>query len=160
MSLEYDADILRDFMIDTDETAESLLLLIGMGTWRCAEIASDLGDTKVEERSLYIGAKVSEFMRAFYGKKVQILEKINLEIALAQRGIHTTKDFSDAVGISRQTLAPIRAGVKQATQEVAEQIAKSLNFTDEEFYDVFPTQYTIRLVRDGSYISGRPNSAL
>ena len=77
------------------------------------------------------------------------MDKVNLEIALAQRGIHTTKAFSDAVGISRQTLAPIRAGVKPATQEVAEQIAKSLNFTDEEFYNVFPTQYVIRAVKNG-----------
>ena len=77
------------------------------------------------------------------------MEKINLEIALAQRGIHTTKAFSDAVGISRQTLAPIRAGVKEATQETAEQIAKALAFTDNEFYDVFPTQYVIRAVKNG-----------
>lgn len=77
------------------------------------------------------------------------MEKVNLEIALARRGIHTTKAFSDAVGISRQTLAPIRAGVNEATQETAEQIAKALKFTDDEFSNVFPTQWIIHCAKEG-----------
>ena len=77
------------------------------------------------------------------------MEKVNLEIALAVRGIHTTKAFSDAVGISRQTLGPIRAGIKPASQEVAEQIASALLFTDDEFYDVFPVQWIVYKARNG-----------
>ena len=80
------------------------------------------------------------------------MNKIAFEIALANRGIHTTTALSNAVGISRQTLAPIRAGHKEATVETAEQIAKALLFTDDEFYSIFPTQWIIHCVREGRII--------
>ena len=76
------------------------------------------------------------------------MEKINLEIALAVRGIHTTKAFSDAVGISRQTLAPIRAGRKEATVETAEQIRNALGLANEEYSQIFPWQSEITAVKE------------
>lgn len=76
------------------------------------------------------------------------MEKVNLEIALAVRGIHTTKAFSDTVGISRQTLAPIRAGHKEATVETAEQIRKALGLTNEEYSQIFPWQSEITAVKE------------
>ena len=76
------------------------------------------------------------------------MEKVNLEIALAVRGIHTTKAFSDAVGISRQTLGPIRGGLMEATQEVAEQIRNTLHLTDEEYRQIFPWQSEITAVKE------------
>lgn len=76
------------------------------------------------------------------------MEKINLEIALAVRGIHTTKAFSDAVGISRQTLGPIRGGLKEATVETAEQIRKALRLTNEEYTQIFPWQSEITAVKE------------
>ena len=76
------------------------------------------------------------------------MEKVNLEIALAVRGIHTTQDFSDAVGISRQTLGPIRGGLKEATQEVAEQIRNGLHLTEEEYKQIFPWQAEITAVKE------------
>ena len=80
------------------------------------------------------------------------MNKVAFEIALANRGIHTTTALSNAVGISRQTLTPIRNGKAEATQEVAEQIAKALLFTADEFYDIFPMQWIIHCVREGRNI--------
>ena len=77
------------------------------------------------------------------------MNKVAFEIALANRGIHTTTALSNAVGISRQTLTPIRAGVKEPTQETAQHIAKALKFTDKEFYDIFPAQWLIYRIKDG-----------
>ena len=76
------------------------------------------------------------------------MEKVNLEIALATRGIHTTKAFSDAVGISRQTLTPIRNGHKEATVETAEQIRNALGLTNEEYAQIFPWQSEITAVKE------------
>lgn len=76
------------------------------------------------------------------------MEKVNLEIALATRGIHTTKAFSDTVGISRQTLAPIRNGLKEATVETAEQIRNALRLTNEEYSQIFPWQSEITAVKE------------
>ena len=76
------------------------------------------------------------------------MEKVNLEIALAIRGIHTTKAFSDAVGISRQTLGPIRAGHREASVETAEQIRNALGLTNVEYCQIFPWQAEITAVKE------------
>lgn len=76
------------------------------------------------------------------------MEKVNLEIALAVRGIHTTKAFSDAVGISRQTLGPIRAGHREASVETAEQIRNALGLTNVEYSQIFPWQAEITAVKE------------
>ena len=76
------------------------------------------------------------------------MEKVNLEIALATRGIHTTKAFSDAVGISRQTLGPIRAGLREASVDTAEQIRNALGLTNEEYSQIFPWQSEITAVKE------------
>ena len=80
------------------------------------------------------------------------MNKVAFEIALANRGIHTTTALSNAVGISRQTLTPIRNEKAEPTQEVAEQIAKALLFTDGEFYNIFPAQWIIHCVREGRIV--------
>ena len=70
------------------------------------------------------------------------------EIALAERGIHTTSKLSDIVGISRQTLTPIRLGSREPSQETAEQIRNALKLTPEEYADIFPLQAAITAARD------------
>lgn len=70
------------------------------------------------------------------------------EIALALRGIHTTRDLSDLVGISRQTLAPIRRGDREPTQETAEQIRNALRLSDKEYTQIFPYQSEITAVKE------------
>ena len=76
------------------------------------------------------------------------MNRTSLEIALAVRGIHTTQAFSDAVGISRQTLGPIRNGYKEATVETAEQIRNALGLTNEEYSQIFPWQSEITAVKE------------
>ena len=76
------------------------------------------------------------------------MNRTSLEIALAVRGIHTTQVFSDAVGISRQTLGPIRNGHKEATVETAEQIRNALGLTNEEYSQIFPWQSEITAVKE------------
>ena len=75
------------------------------------------------------------------------MNRTEFEIALALRGIHTTKALSDRVGISRQTLAPIRAGLREPTQEVAEQIKRTLSLEWDEYESIFPMQAEITAVR-------------
>ena len=70
------------------------------------------------------------------------------EIALAERGIHTTKNLSDVVGISRQTLTPIRLGKREPSQETAEQIRNALGLTNEEYAQIFPLQSEITAVKE------------
>ena len=70
------------------------------------------------------------------------------EIALAQRGIHTTKKLSDIVGISRQTLTPVRLGTKEPSQETAEQIRNALDLSELEYRTIFPFQAAVTAVRD------------
>ena len=70
------------------------------------------------------------------------------EIALAERGIHTTTKLSDVVGISRQTLTPIRLGSREPSQETAEQIRNALQLTPQEYADIFPLQAAITAARD------------
>ena len=70
------------------------------------------------------------------------------EIALALRGIHTTKALSDITGISRQTLTPIRFGRKDPSQETAEQIRNALNLSPDEYANIFPMQAAITAARD------------
>ncbi len=80
------------------------------------------------------------------------MNKVAFEIALAVRGIHTTKAFSDVVGISRQTLAPIRAGHKEATVETAEQIRNALGLTNMEYAQIFPWQAEITAVKERWFV--------
>ena len=70
------------------------------------------------------------------------------EIALAERGIHTTKKLSDIVGISRQTLTPVRLGTKEPSQETAEQIRKALELSELEYRTIFPLQAAITAVKE------------
>ena len=70
------------------------------------------------------------------------------EIALAERGIHTTKNLSDVVGISRQTLTPIRLGKREPSQETAEQIRNALGLSELEYRTIFPFQAAVTAVRD------------
>ena len=76
------------------------------------------------------------------------MNRTAFEIALASRNIHTTVDLSERVGISRQTLTPIRHGLKEATPEVAEQIRNSLKLTDYEYKTIFPLQAEITAARE------------
>ena len=76
------------------------------------------------------------------------MNRTAFEIALAVRGIHTTVDLSDAVGLSRQTLTPIRHGLKEATTEIAEQIRNRLQLSKREYEDIFPLQAEITEARD------------
>ena len=70
------------------------------------------------------------------------------EIALAKRGIHTTTKLSDVVGISRQTLTPIRLGSREPSQETAEQIRNALRLSDKEYTQIFPYQSEITAVKE------------
>lgn len=70
------------------------------------------------------------------------------EIALAERGIHTTKNLSDVAGISRQTLTPIRLGKREPSQETAEQIRNALRLSNEEYRQIFPYQSEITAVKE------------
>lgn len=81
------------------------------------------------------------------------MNRTQLEIALAKRGIHTTTDFADKVGITRQTLTPIRHGIREATQEVAEQIRRTLELSDNEYRNIFPMQAKITKARE-QYMKG------
>ena len=79
------------------------------------------------------------------------MDKVAFEIALAARGIHTTAQLSDITGISRQTLAAIRNQIKEASQESAEQIRNALQFTPEEYAQIFPMQAEITAVKEKYY---------
>ena len=79
------------------------------------------------------------------------MNRTAFEIALARRGIHTTVDLSERVGISRQTLTPIRHGRVEASVEVAEQIRKNLQLSDEEYTSIFPWQAKITEAKANMY---------
>lgn len=76
------------------------------------------------------------------------MNRTEFEIALAVRGIRTTTALSDKTGISRQTLTPIRRGSNEATQEVAEQIRRTLELTADEYAAIFPLQAEITAVKE------------
>ena len=82
-----------------------------------------------------------------------ILNKVALEIALANRDIHTTVQLSDITGISRQTLAAIRNNISEASQESAEQIRRTLQLTPAEYSEIFPMQSEITAVKE-KYLKG------
>ena len=75
------------------------------------------------------------------------MNKTAFELALAARGIHTTRELSDVCGINRVTLAGIRSGRHDATQAIAEHIAKALHFSMNEFKEIFPLQAEIYCVK-------------
>lgn len=81
------------------------------------------------------------------------MNKVEFEIAMANRGIHTTMELSDITGISRQTLTAIRNNVGEASQESAEQIRKELHLSDEEYIKIFPFQAEITAVKE-KYLLG------
>lgn len=85
------------------------------------------------------------------------MNKLAFEWALAVRDIHTTTDLSDATGISRQTLTQIRNQVKEASQESAEQIRRTLQLTSEEYRDIFPMQAEITAVKE-KYLHGETHA--
>lgn len=82
------------------------------------------------------------------------MNKVEFEIALANRDIHTTVELSDITGISRQTLTAIRNNVGEASQESAEQIRRELHLSDEEYKSIFPMQAEITGVKE-YYIFGK-----
>ena len=84
------------------------------------------------------------------------MNKVEFEIALANRDIHTTVELSDITGISRQTLTAIRNNVGEASQESAEQIRRELHLTNEEYKAIFPMQAEITGVKE-YYLLGKPD---
>lgn len=81
------------------------------------------------------------------------MNKVEFEIALAVRDIHTTAQLSDITGISRQTLAVIRNQKTEASQESAEQIRHTLDLTSDEYSKIFPMQAEITAVKE-KYLTG------
>lgn len=81
---------------------------------------------------------------------MKTMNKVKFEIALAERGIHTTTALSNITGISRQTLTPIRLGSRDATVEIAEQISKALKFTPDEYTNIFTWQSMVTAARDAA----------
>ena len=81
------------------------------------------------------------------------MNKVEFEIALANRGIHTTMELSDITGISRQTLTAIRNNIGEASQESAEQIRLTLKLSNKEYIDIFPMQAEITAVKE-KYLLG------
>lgn len=76
------------------------------------------------------------------------MNKVAFEIALAVRDIHTTVQLSDITGISRQTLTLIRDQKKEASQESAEQIRRTLQLSPAEYSEIFPMQAEITAVKE------------
>lgn len=81
------------------------------------------------------------------------MNKVEFEIALAVRDVHTTAQLSDITGISRQTLAAIRNQKTEASQESAEQIRRTLDLTADEYSKIFPMQAEITAVKE-KYLTG------
>lgn len=87
------------------------------------------------------------------------MNKIKFEIALAVRGISTTVQLSDITGISRQTLAAIRSEQKEASQESAEQIRRTLELSPDEYAGIFPMQAEITAVKE-KYMGGQTHARI
>ena len=81
------------------------------------------------------------------------MNKVEFEIALANRNIHTTMELSDITGISRQTLTAIRNNIGEASQESAEQIRLTLKLSNKEYIGIFPMQAEITAVKE-KYLLG------
>lgn len=81
------------------------------------------------------------------------MNKVEFEIALANRNIHTTRELSDITGISRQTLTAIRSNIGETSQESAEQIRLTLKLSNKEYIDIFPMQAEITAVKE-KYLLG------
>ena len=78
---------------------------------------------------------------------VPIGRNLKIKAARAEKDM-TQKALAEAVGISRQTLTPIRNGHKEATVETAEQIRNALGLTNEEYSQIFPWQSEITAVKE------------
>lgn len=85
------------------------------------------------------------------------MNKVAFEIALAVRDIHTTVQLSDVTGISRQTLTLIRDQKKEASQESAEQIRRTLDLSPAEYSEIFPMQSEITAVKE-KYLHGETHA--